>query len=264
MNKYIRVISNTIQYYFFYRINFLLWRIRIILSVLLGYFLWMSIFQAQTSVFGYDKPRMLTYMLLLTVINGFVLSSRTTSVADEIVRGKLSDLLIRPINYFWYIFSCDIADKIVNAFFSCIEIILLMFFLRPPFIIPTNPGQLIGFFVSIILAGILYFEIGMILSFIAFWSRDTWAIRFIFFILVSFLAGIYFPLDILPKPFFWLSQLLPFSYLGYFPLKLYLGSGSGDFLIRGFFTISLWIISLWICMMVLWKKGLQIYTAEGK
>lgn len=206
---------------------------------------------------------MLTYILLITFLNGVVLSTQTFRVAEEINTGTLSNFLIKPISYFGYVLSRDVSDKIINTFFSVFEIIFLYLLLRPPIFLQTSFFWLGLFAVTCVLAAFLFFEIGMILSLIGFWSRETWAPRFIFFILVTFLAGTYFPLDIMPKPIFDFIQLLPFTYLVFFPLKIYLGQMEAAFLLKGFLIMSLWIISLTLTAGYFWRKGLKVYTAEG-
>ncbi|MBI3380059.1 ABC-2 family transporter protein [Candidatus Gottesmanbacteria bacterium] len=263
MKKYVMVVSNSLQEYFAYRLNFILWRVRVIVSILISFFLWQTIFKTKSQVFGYQQSQMLTYILLITFLNGIVLSTQTFRVAEEINLGTLSNFLIRPFSYFGYVMSRDISDKIVNTFFSIFEIIFLIIILHPPIFVQTSVYWLGLFFVTFILAALLFFEIGMMLSIIGFWSRDTWAPRFIFFILVTFLAGTYFPLDILPKPIYSFLQFLPFTYLIFFPLKIYLGQMDSFFLLRGLGIMISWIILMSVILRYSWRRGLKIYTAEG-
>lgn len=263
MKKYLIIINNSLQEYFTFRLNFLLWRIRVIVSVLITYFLWLSVYQSENTFFGYSKSHMLTYVLVSLFINGIVFSTQTFQIATEINTGSLSNFLIRPVNYFYYNFARDIADKIVNGFFSTLEFILLIFILNPPIILVKNPLNLIIFFLFILCASILYFELNVILSFIGFWSHDTWAPRFLFFILITFLAGNYFPLDILPTQIYNILKFLPFSYLLYYPLTIYLGQLKPE-IIFNFVVVIIWIIILNLIVKSLWKKGLKVYTAEGQ
>jgi len=101
------------------------------------------------------------------------------------------------------------------------------------------------------------------LSFIGFWSKETWAPRFLFFIIVSFLSGMYFPLDIVPRAIYNILILTPFPYLLFIPLKIYLGQVDLNFILRGLLLSLFWIYLLNIFMKNLWNKGLKIYTSEG-
>lgn len=263
MKKYLLVCYNSLQEYFAYRLNFILWRVRVIVSILISFFLWQTIFRTQKQIFGYGETQMLTYILLITFLNGLVLSNQSFRVAEEINMGTLSNFLIRPISYFGYVLSRDISDKFINSFFSVFELILLVIVLRPPVFLQTSVLWVGLFIFTGILAAFLFFEIGMLLSIIGFWSRESWAPRFIFSILVTFLAGTYFPLDILPHPIYAILQFLPFTYLIFFPLKIYLGSMGTAVAIKGFAVMFGWIILMTVVLRHFWRKGLKIYTAEG-
>ena len=264
MIKYILIASNSLQEFLAYRLNFFLWRLRVIISVLISFFLWQTIYAGRSQVFGYDKDQMLTYIILITFLNGLVLSTQTFRIADEINTGTISNFLIRPMNYFGFIAARDIADKTLNTVFSIFEMVMLVILLKPPIFLQTSIYWLSLFFISSILAAVLFFGIGSILSLIGFWSRETWAPRFVFFILVTFLAGTYFPLDIFPRPIFDLLALLPFAYLIFFPLKIYLGNLSNDHLLGGFLIMFIWIFIVFVALQFIWKKGLRKYTSEGR
>ncbi|PIP32451.1 hypothetical protein COY59_02425 [Candidatus Gottesmanbacteria bacterium CG_4_10_14_0_8_um_filter_37_24] len=264
MRKYYYIFKNSLLEYFAYRLNFILWRIRIIVSVLISFFLWQSIYRTNYQVFGYKESQLLTYIILIIFINGISQSTQTFKIAYEINYGKLANILIQPINYFGLNLARDLSDKVLNTLFSLFEIVIIITLLNVPFILQTDFSLIILFIISIILSAILYFEINILLSFIGFWSKEIWAPRFVFYIVVSFLAGIYFPLDILPKVLYTALRILPFPYLVYFPLKIYLGGLNHDFIFFGFFITIIWIILLSVMLKIVWRKGLETYTSEGR
>lgn len=234
-----------------------------VVSILITFFLWQAIYGNRQEIFNYQQSQMLTYIILLNVVGGVVLSTQTSSIAEEINSGSLSNFLIRPINYFAFNLFRDLADKFINIFFSIIEVAFILYIFKPQFLFQTNPYFIVLFIVSLFYSVFLYFFINLLLSFIAFWSREVWAPRFIFFILISFLAGTYFPLDIVPAPVYSVLTLLPFAYLLFFPIKIYLGQANSLFLIKGFSMSIIWLLVLYKITKIVWHKGLQAYTAEG-
>lgn len=264
MKKYLIVVKNSFAEYFAYRLNFFLWRVRVIVIILISFSLWQAIFRTNKVVFGYHEQEMLTYIIFISVLSGIVLATRAERVATEINMGTLSNFLIQPMRYFLFNLSRDVADKIINTVCSFFEIFLFILIIHPPIILQTDLFLVILFFIAALIASLLYFEINMILSFIAFWSKETWAPRFIFFILVNFLAGLYFPLDIVPREIYKILELLPFTYLIFFPLKIYLGNIDEFFLIKGFILGIFWTVLLWLFMEYVWRRGLKLYAAEGK
>lgn len=247
-----------------YRLNFTVWRLRVFLSLISTYFLWFTLLPKGVSIATYNQETMLTYILGGSILYSVVMSTRGAGVVDDIVEGNLSNYLLRPLNYIFYYFSKDIGDKAMNILFSFIEISSVFILLRPPFFVQMNFLYLIPFIIAIFSAICINFYLNMILSFIGFFSSEAWAPRFIFYILLTFFAGSLFPLDIFPSPIYLFLRLLPFSYLLYAPMKMYLGqSSSVDILINLSISLS-WTIILFFLVNWLWKKGLRLYAAEGR
>lgn len=248
---------------FNYRINFAVWRFRNVIQLLTMYFLWLAVLPTDYQIESYNQSLMLTYILGTSFISSIVISGRTQEIGENINKGDLSIFLIRPINYFIFWFFRDIGDKLMNTLFSISELFLIFLFLHPPFFFQNNLAFLFLFFLSITLAIILHFLISFLLGLIGFWSQEIWAPRFIFYVLISFFAGWLFPLDLLPKNIFSVFEFLPFTYLLYFPLKIYLGQLAFLEIIKGFMISLIWIIFLYKILLTFWVKGLKSYSAYG-
>lgn len=265
--KYISIFKISFAQEFAYRLNFVMWRIRNIMQILLLFFLWTTVFSDPTRVvFGYDRAKILTYVFGILVVKAIVLSARTVDVAGEISRGDLTNLLLKPINYFKYWLTRDLSSKALNFIFAFFEILILFLILKPPIFLQIDTIQLLGFMASLILAVFLFFEILMITNFIPFWAPEMgWASQFLVIIIVSeFLSGALFPLDILPLAIQKFLYLTPFPYLIFFPIQVYLGKISGTILLGGLLISLFWIFVLFILMGLVWRKGLLIYRAEGR
>lgn len=264
MKKYWLVAKITWEEMFTYRLNFIMWRIRWILGLLMIYFLWLSILPKDVVLFGYNQSLMLTYILGTSFISSIVISSKTNAVGDEINQGNLSNFLIRPINYFKYWFARDVGDKAMNIIFCVFELAILFFVLHPPVFIQTNFYFLFLTLVSIFIALVLFFFINFLLGLIGFWSPEVWAPRFVFYIISNFFAGSLFPLDILPKQIFTVIQFSPFAYLLFFPLKIYLGQLNIIEIYKGLLISIVWTIFFYFVLKYIWRIGLKDYTAQGK
>lgn len=265
MKKYWPVFKNTWEEYFAYRLNFIMWRVRTVLQLLVIYFLWWSIFQNnQSNIFGYTQSLILTYVFGAAFLRAIIFSSRTIDVGDEINQGNLTNFLLKPMSYLKYWFARDLADKILNILFAMVELTVIYFLLRPDIFLQTNFFYLLFFSGSTFLALILYFYINFLFGLFAFWTPEIWAPRFIFFIFLEFFAGILFPLDILPHTLLSVLNFLPFSYLLYFPLKIYLGQLDYSQIAFGFLINIIWVAIFYQFVQLIWRKGLRIYAAEGR
>lgn len=263
MKKYFQIIYLEIIQVFTYRLSFVLWRIRNIFNLIFIYFLWTSVFTNRLSFFSYTEGKLITYILIISLLSSLVLLTRTADISSDILSGDIMNQFLKPFSFFKFIISKEFADKLLNLFFTTIEIFILFLILKPHLFIQTNLVSYLLFFISLIIGSIISFIISLNISFIAFWSNEIWAPRFIYSILTSFLAGSFFPLDILPKPIYNILLLTPFPYLIYLPSKLYLDG----FTMKLFIPIIisfLWCFILYFLTKKMWERGIKIYSAYGR
>ncbi len=263
MRKYLTILKLSIKEYFAYRLSFILWRVRMFLSILITFFLWNSVFDKNASFAHYGKGSMLSYILFANVISNFVLGTRTTDIASEINDGTIINYLLKPLAFFKYYLTKDIADKLLNTFFVFFEMSIIIFLFKPPLIFPTNLLMALIFLVNGVF---ISFFINLILSFIGFWTNEVWAPRFLFIMLVSFLSGSFFPLDILPQPLFLILIATPFPYLFYLPTKFLLGDAGVKpiFIYLMIFFSFLWLFLSWQLAKFMWNKGLKTFSFWGR
>lgn len=264
MHKYFQVIKITFQEYFVYRLNFLLWRFRSFVFFLTLFFFWLAIYGSKGEFLGYQKSQMLAYVVGIAFLRSVVLGSRSADLAGQIRTGELTKLVLRPIGILSFWFSRDIADKLLNLFFTALEISLVLSIFKFPFYFPRKPETYFFFLVLAILALFLYFFLSFALSVVAFWTEEVWATRWLFgIIFLEFLAGAFFPIDVLPS---WLTRLIyltPFPYLVFFPLKIWLEQLTMIMIIRAILVCFIWMIFFYWLANLLWQKGAKNYGAYG-
>lgn len=264
MKQYLQIIKGTWQEILEYRLNFLMWRFRFVLQRLVIYFLWWALFAQRSEIFGYSEASALTYILLGGIIVTFVTGTRTMEVGNLIYTGGIAHYLVRPLSLFRVFAARDIADKLLNLVCGIIEVIILVLLLHPPMMLQTDLFILASTLLSVAIGTVIYFFFSLLLGLYAFWYPEVWAPRFLSFVIMEFFTGALFPLDILPGFVGALARLLPFSYFLYFPVKLYLGQIPADGLLQGFSVGLFWMIALYWLTKIVWRKGLRVYTAEGK
>lgn len=262
IRAYLQIVKSTWSEYMTYRLSFFLWRVRIVVQLLVAYFLWLTITSEQQTVFGYTQSGLLTYILLTLLVRPLVMGTRTHDVGGMILTGKLNYILLAPIGWWQLLWSRDIADKLMNCFFAIFEFALLIFVLglHIPSLSPLN--ILLGA-AAVVLGTVMFFYFSLIFSYLAFWTDDVWAPRFLSFVLAEFFAGMLFPLDILPGILGVVSKLLPFGYFIYFPARLILGGMTPQAIVSGFIMAFFWVVGMWWMARSLWNRGLRSYGAVG-
>ncbi len=263
MKKYLTAMYLSILQLFTYRLSFILWRVRNIFNLIFIYFLWTSVFVHRPSIFSYTQDKLVSYILLITLLSSLILSTRTIDVGADIVSGDIMNYLLKPFSFFKFVIGRDIADKVVNILFSVGEILILLLILNPRLFIQKDLVSYLLFFFSLSIGGIIAFLISLDLSFLAFWSSEIWAPRYIYSILLWFLAGSFFPLDILPKVVYSILLLTPFPYLIFLPSKIFLNGFSTALLIPISLSLA-WCVILYFMTKKIWEKGIKNYSAYGR
>src|SRR5436190_170093 len=236
--KYLSVFKISFQQEFAYRFNFIMWRVRNVLQIFLVFFLLDSVFSTPGRViFGYTREKILTYVFLTIFVKALVFSARAVDVSGEIGRGELTNYLLKPVSYFKYWMTRDIASKALNMSFALVEFSLLALFLKPTLFFQTNFLYLLAFLLSILVAILIYFCLLFIVSAIPFWMPEaSWGVNFLLIVVLDFLSGSLFPIDVLPTLWQKFLYLTPFPYLVFFPIQIYLGNFSLPFVLQGLFV----------------------------
>lgn len=266
MGKYSTAFAVSWQNEFTYRLNFILWRVRNVLRLLMTYFLWNGVFSSNVIAFGYDKSQIITYIFMVLIVQSLILSAPSAdNIGGEISSGDLSNYLVKPMSYLKYWFTRDLASKLLNIIFAVFEVTILAGILKPVLAFPASPLSILALIVMCILAMIIYYCLNVAVRCVAFWApENTWGFAFIVIVFLEVLAGGIFPLDVLPNNILTALQFTPFPYLVYYPIAIFLGKISGPILIRIMIQSFAWtVIMMWITNKV-WRRGLKVYGAEGK
>lgn len=267
LQKYWSIFKISFEQEFAYKVNFIMWRVRNVFQIIITFFLWSTIFSNPgTSVFGYDRAKILTYVFALMIVRAIVLSARAVDVSSDVAEGNLSNYLVKPISYFKYWMTRDIASKALNLGFASVEFAALFIILKPSFYFQTDLYVLLAFLLSVIAAALIYFFILFLVSAVPFWAPELgWASQFLVaIVIIEFLSGSLFPIDILPGALQKIVLALPFPYMIYFPIQVYLGKITGAAQIQGFIIAGIWVFVLYWLMKYVWSKGLKAYQALGR
>lgn len=267
MRKFFKILGISFHQEFTYRLNFVMWRVRNVMQVLVFFFLWSSVFQnTNINYFGYNKEKIIAYAFILILVRAIVMSSRSVDVAGIISNGELSNYLLKPINFFKYWLTRDISSKILNISFSFLEITILFLILKPEIFIQTNSIQILLFISSLVIACLIFFSISMLTSFVPFWIPEiAWGAQFLVIVIfVEFLSGAFFPLDIFPLFLQNILKITPFPYLVFVPIKTYLGTETLQVTLISLLIGLIWSLILLGITKKVWQKGLKVYEAVGR
>ena len=244
-----------------YRLNFFL---EITAPVLVFFFvqvnLWGAIYgdDPHLIIKGYSKSEMISYFGWTSIVGMIARGHMSGNIAEDIRLGRISAHLIYPFDFWKYHAANFLGFQGIQLFIAAFSFSMLVYFeiIAAPGLFNLMAATAYCFYVSIFWF-IIQFSIGIL----AFWLSETWILRVIFNLITAFLAGSYFPLEIYPEWFQEILSVLPFSYIQYYPVKIFMGEI--HLLPKSFLIISLWMIPAILITRLAWKRGLKRYTAAG-
>lgn len=108
-------------------------------------------------------------------MGNFVLGTRTVDIAGEIVNGEIVNKLLKPVSFFKYYLTRDLADKLLNLVFVVFELWLIKIIFKPNLILPSfNLINFVLFMIFFVIGALISFYLSLIISFIGFWSHEVW------------------------------------------------------------------------------------------
>ena len=232
-----------------------------IFLLVLFYFLWSTVFIDTEDVGGYSFQSLMTYYALSFVLRQITVSGRVLrNITKAVHDGTLSTFLVKPSNFLLYEFWTLSTEKI---FKTILPICLFLFagWWYPD--IFSWSSNLFTFLISLGFAFVLNFLIYATLGVIAFWTTNTGGIRSIYGRVVDIMSGSLFPLDLLPA---WLDpviKFLPFPYLHFNVIEIYIGQIDNNQIGYVLLGQGIWILLMILVFNILWKKGVRRYDSVG-
>jgi ABC-2 type transport system permease protein len=249
-----------------YRVNFILEIAGGILSILIVVFLWLAVYRSsgRTELGGYSLAEMMTYLLGAGLINSFLLTTAENPETSRAIQdGSLSNLLIQPINPYWVWMLRDVAAKAFLGLIGLAGYAIVSLLLNERLIFLCDPLRLVLFGVALAAAVLLQFLTFESLSLLAFWVENTYGLRFTMRVIMEVAGGAIIPLSFFPGLLQKVFALLPFPYLIYFPMRIYLNKIESADIFAELLRAAAWMAGLAGLNAILWQRGLRRYTAMG-
>jgi ABC-2 type transport system permease protein len=263
MRKYFTVFKTSWANELEYRLAFFLARMRNIIYLLLLYYIWLSLSRMTGRFAMYSATELTTYVFGAHLLRAVIFGAQSRLMAWEINDGTFSIFLLKPVSHLWFVFWRELAQRFVYFISALGEITIFKFITRADFVLQTDWRLLLLWFAGVSGAVFLYFFLTYLVSLFAFWSREAMGPRFLFEWFLEFGSGAFFPLNILSGALFFSLQFLPFAYIIYFPMTIYLGrTNITDALVKIIIEI-IWSAIIGLFIYFAWKKGLRRYSGEG-
>jgi ABC-2 type transport system permease protein len=221
--------------------------------------LWKAIYGPNNIIEGYTINMMLWYFVMAESI--VTSQSRVLEeIGNDVISGNIANYLNKPYNYILYKFSESIGKAIVRFSLTFIIGAIVVGVLLGGISIGISSILLIT--VSVFLAITLHFCMMAFLGIFALWIEDPRALSFVYSKIIFTIGGMLIPLEIFP---FWLQSIsakLPFSYIAYYPSKLFVNFSTELFLRTAILQL-VWIAIITIVIVISYNIHIKKLTING-
>lgn len=224
--------------------------------------LWNAVFAVSgaKTLGGYSSKEMICYYFAVVILYSVVYATAGIEnvMWEGIIRGDMTPFLVRPFSYPLFLFFRTLSKALRNL--VCAMPVLLIFRyiagLRVTFM------SVFSFCAMSLLGTTIYFLIFFMVGLLSFRMERIFGIRDMLWVLVDFLAGSVVPLDILPPTLRRISELSPFRFIFFEPVRIILGkSTSGE-------ETALWIAvgfvaTVGVIARSVWNRLVTEYDGPG-
>jgi ABC-2 type transport system permease protein len=246
-----------------YRANLIMYLFYGLVSPVVFLSVWRSVATAQGSVSGLTANDFTVYYLLLLLVSQLTGEITIHILAYKIQDGTLSNELVRPVHpILTGTLVYNIAFKALS-FLGLIPVWIAMVLLfRPDLSAITLPNALLALFAGV-LAFILNFYIGAIITCVAFWTTRVYSLSEFVYGFYMLLGGTFVPLELLPGFAKNIALALPFQFFFYFPIQVALGKLSPAQILSNFGLMAVWMLAAVVGFRFIWREGVKRFSAVG-
>lgn len=263
MKKYVRVFCMSLKSTFSYRWNALMGIFAQLITIGALLFVWIAIYDEQTTIVGFTLGNMLAYTTIAYTIRRIQISKYLDTVSDEIKDGKVNFLFVKPISFTWYTFFRDWGNFVFLLLTSTLFIAALFIALKEKISFPGFHMGILAFIPAVLLSTTLASFIYKSISYLSFWLTQVKALSWSTTSLISVLSGSLFPLALYPEWIQKILHLLPFRQMAEFPTQLFLHTLTPQNIFEGFLLQIFWIFIFIGITHGIWKRGVKHYEGAG-
>lgn len=264
--RYFRIFLLHLQYAFELRSLSLVWLLITFLNVWFYLLFWQGSIRSEgISPGDMTLADISTYYLLLMIAGAFLGSHADEDIAyRDIKQGFLVAHLLRPFPYIKKKFIEEIPWRIIQGAFGLVVFMGSMIFFHINVRLVSDWQGIVLAVIIVSFAYFISFLWSMILGLSALWITEYSGLQQLTTVVTIILAGYLVPVNFLPAGMRAAAEMLPFSYMAYYPVRAAQGALALHESLRIIGIQSLWLVFFLFCYAHLWKNGIKRFTGVGQ
>lgn len=256
---YFEYIKNTFKSRLWYRLNWAMRVLGIILSVWIQICLWNALITNHENVVTMEY--MIGYILFSAMIQSLVQGDTIGIVNQKIHSGQIAMDMIKPIRFRTYMFCEHVGNSLFSFFFQYFPVIVVATVIFKCYWIWSSVDLLFVF--SVILGMYLYFSIAYCFALTSFWWTQTWILGRFLNDFISLFSGKMIPVWMFPAVILTANRFLPFQYIYYTPIAILLNDPTLQEKVYWIGIQLIWCIVFTVLGNVIERRGMHKLQVQG-
>ena len=245
-----------------YRLRYFTGIVTYFIYVSVYYFIWKAIYEHSTTIEGFDFNHLLTYVAVGWIIRSFYFNNIDQEMAYQVMEGRLAMDLIKPVNIQMMYVARAAGESLFRLGMLTAPtalMLVLVYRLGRPASLAQGAAFLASVAFSFLIVAAINFATG---TFALRLSSILGLLRAKFFLLELF-SGLLLPISFFPPLFQKIFSVLPFEYISYVPVLIYLGKMTGPEILRALALQLFWVVSLLGLGDAMWRWSSRKITIQG-
>jgi ABC-2 type transport system permease protein len=262
LDFYLTSMKIAVMEQFQYRVANYFYMIGMIAEPVIYLVVWSTVANTQGGeVGGYTAGEFAAYYIVWTLVRNMNIVFTPYGWEWRIQRGQLSSALLRPIHPLHHDVAFFAGWKFV-VIILWLPLAALLAWIFKPTLNPTWVG-IVVFFFAIWGAYLIRTMLLSLLGMITFWTTRVSAIYELYFALELVLSGRLVPMSLMPEWVQQVSAYMPFKWTFQFPIEALVAQLPNQELLSGLGMQALWILAGILLVNVMWRYGIQRFSAVG-
>ena len=245
-----------------YRLRYYTGIVTYFIYVSIYYFIWKAIYEHSASIEGFDFKQLLTYVAVGWIIRSFYYNNIDQEIAMQVMEGKLAMDLIKPVNtQFMYVAQAlgESVFRLAMLTLPTAVILALVFPLR----LPSSPLHFAAFMLSVFFSFFIVAGINFCVGTFAIRLKSILGLLRAKYFLLELFSGLLIPISFFPEVFQKALAFMPFQYISYVPVLIYLGKLQGLAVLKALAIQFFWVFAMLALGDALWRWSSRRITIQG-
>lgn len=227
-------------------------------------FIWRSLYAGHQVLGGFTHEEMLRYYGTAAVIYYLVMDFADWNLQMLVRTGRFLTFALRPVSHRWFALSQKVGHRALGFLFEFLPVWLVFALGFRVRIWPVRPLWAV---LSVALSFLMMFLVNYSVGVLSFWLTRTDGLRAMLRLTRDLLAGTLVPLSLFPAAVQKAMLFLPFQFISYAPVRVFLGSyqlGGVELSLPAVVGCqALAVLGMWILSGLLFRLGIRRYTGVG-